>query len=93
MRLTLDILKLFQSGTIFASGILPDSEEGINMTNSGRLLRWVAVKGSVDDWAIYCLPLGTTQEEVSSLGDKVCRSKAIRRCIQCDDETFLCYRL
>lgn len=41
-------LKEFDSlplGEVFATGVLPNSPEGIFMTNNGGELRWVAKKG------------------------------------------------
>jgi len=45
--LTLEDLKNLEPNTIFAKGIIVDSPEGINMARSGKMLRWVAVRGSV----------------------------------------------
>ena len=52
--LTLQDLKNMKPNTIFARGESIDSPEGINMTNSGKILRWLAVRGGIHDWAIYC---------------------------------------
>ena len=43
-----------EPGEIFASGSAPDSPEGLHMTGSGKTLYWVAVKGGIGDWAMYC---------------------------------------
>ena len=39
---------------IFAEGIALDNQYGINMSRTGRQLRWVAVRGGAPDWKIYC---------------------------------------
>ncbi len=39
--------------SIFARGLTKDNAAGINLTNSGKTLRWVAVRGGIHDWAIY----------------------------------------
>jgi len=44
--MTLEELNLVPAGEIFACGELPNSEEGLFMTNTdaGRMLRWIAKK-------------------------------------------------
>lgn len=51
--LTLQELKDMDPDTIFATGTTTDDSAGINMTGSGRELRWVACRGGIWDWAIY----------------------------------------
>jgi hypothetical protein len=52
--MTLSEFEQIPSGTIFATGVLPNSHDGIHMTVNGGNLRWIAKKGYADDWAIYC---------------------------------------
>lgn len=47
--LTREKLDKLEPGTIFASGLDFDGENGIFLWNTGELLRWVAVRGGVDD--------------------------------------------
>lgn len=54
LPLTMEQFNKIPDGEIFAKGELPDNETGINMTTSGRMLRWLAKKGFGNDWAIYC---------------------------------------
>lgn len=52
--LTRQHLKDFRPHRIFAVGEIVDGPNGANMANTGKMMRWVAVRGEVDDWAIYC---------------------------------------
>lgn len=91
--LTLDQLKALPQHTIFAQGVIEDSPVGINMTNSGKLLKWVAVRGGIHDWAIYCgWDTGNTYESVKEYGDKVCSEENIKKLVPCTKEAFEMYR-
>jgi hypothetical protein len=48
IMLTLQALKDMKPG-IFTSGTTTDNPDGVNMTNSGQALRWVAVRGGIHD--------------------------------------------
>ena len=90
--LTLVDLKAMKPETIFATGTAFDNASGINMTNSGKVLRWVAVRGGFHDWCIYCHYADKSEYEVKSNGDKVFNKDIIRRLVPCDDEAFGYYR-
>ena len=89
--LTLNDLKEMPPNTIFASGITIDGPEGVNMTGSGKELKWVAVRGGIHDWAIY-IHFSNNLEYVKNFGDKVHRESHIRMLVPCDDEAFEMYR-
>lgn len=89
--LTLEMLKKMDPG-IFAKGEMVDSPLGINITNSGKMLRWVAVRGGMYDWTIYCHWAFNSFEFVKQQGDKVFTKETIRRLIPCTDEAFQMYR-
>ena len=86
-----DFLK-FPDDEIFATGVLSDNQEGINMTGSGKGLRWVAVKGYARDWCVYTHWETNPIEFVREQGDKVILKSNILRCIICDEEMFNHYR-
>lgn len=90
--MTLEEFNTISPGTIFATGILENSPEGIYMTEEGGRLRWVAVKGYANDWAVYCLWPYYTEKYVAENGDKVVSEAYIRRCVPCSDEVFNRYR-
>lgn len=90
--LTLKQLKEMKLGCIFATGEIVDSPDGISFENTGFLLRWVAVRGDIHDWAIYCHWLGVDDEYIHRNGQKVCEEKKIKKLVPCDDEAFKMYR-
>ena len=89
------ILKEFNNlkdGEVFATGIQPNSLDGIYMTSEGGTLRWVALKGYGHDWTIYCHWGYSTVEWISRHGDKVNNELHIKRCVPCEDKVFKLYR-
>jgi len=92
-KLTLNKLKAMQPEEIFATGTLLDAPDGLNMTNSRQMLRWVAVRGAIGDWAIYCHFADKDPEWIKRLGDKVYNERDIKRCVNCDEAAFKMYRI
>jgi hypothetical protein len=90
--LTLQNLKEMEPDTIFESGTTLDNSAGINMSNSGQRLTWVAVRGGIHDWAIYVGLANQSIEHIRSYGDKVHGKESIRKTVPCDDEAFAMYR-
>lgn len=76
--LTREKLNKFEPGTIFASGLDFDGENGINLWNTGELIRWVAVRGGVDDWAVYADKASKSAESVRDFGCKLSRGEATK---------------
>ena len=91
--LTVQQLKDMPEGTIFSVGEMFDKPGQLNMTNSGKLLRWVAVRGRIHDWAIYChFAEEHPAEWIRNYGDKVNSKEHIKMCVPCDDEAYEMYR-
>lgn len=90
--LTLKQLKDMPPGTIFASGIVKDSPEGINMVNTGKDLKWIAKRGYIHDWTIYISWANVPEIEVAQYGDKIFTEANIRKLVECDQEAFEMYR-
>lgn len=91
--LTIEKLKEMEPG-IFMRGEIIDSPEGINMENSGKQLRWVAVRGSgYYDWTIYCYLAEKDWDFIKTQGNKVTGEVNIKKLVECDDEAFKIYRL
>ena len=77
---------------IFASGTANDSPNGLFMANTNRELRWVAVRGGIHDWAIYCHFSDKDQEWIARFGDKVRNEENIKNLVPCTNEAFGMYR-
>ena len=90
--MTLIEFEKIKAGATFATGVLPNSEEGIFMTRTGGELRWVAKKGFGHDWAIYCFWSIYSADYVAKHGDKVLDKEHILRCVPCDNEVYKLYR-
>lgn len=91
--LDLKMLIDMPGGTKFATGEAMDNPKGLCMANTGRKLRWVAVKGHAHgDWAIYCQFTNWSIDEIASNGDKIANTINIKRCVPCDDEALVHYR-
>lgn len=90
-ELTVEMLEEMEPG-VFAQGTVSDNPVGINMTNSDRLLRWVAVRGDAPDWRIYCHWAESDFDFVRTNGDKVTSEINIRKLVPCTDEAFAEYR-
>jgi len=90
--LTLNQLKAMPPHTVFATGFLLDTPEGLFMASTERMLRWVAIRGEIHDWAVYCHFAENSIEDVKKVGDKVGLESHIKKCVPCDDEAFEMYR-
>lgn len=91
--LTLQMLKDMDIEQRFATGLAMDEPDGLFMSGSGRPLRWVAIRGRVHDWSIYCHFAKFDEDYVAKSGDKVCNPKHIKMLVPCDEEAFAMYRL
>lgn len=90
--LTKEILKAMNPNTIITSGTITDNPQGINMTNSGKMLRWVAVRGGIADWTIYTHWAIHHEDYIKAHGDKIYNPKYIRMLVPCNEEAFKAYR-
>jgi len=92
--LTVEMLKDMPPGTVFATGEIENSPEGLFMINNniGRKLLWAAKRGHIYDWAIYCYWAENGLDFVLSNGDKVMDRQNIKKLVPCDDEALKMYR-
>ena len=90
--LTLKKLKDMALDTVFVKGEIDNSPEGIFMTREGGMLKWVAVRGGIHDWAIYCHYNTHSWDYVKSNGDKVTQELHIKKLVPCDSKAFKIYR-
>lgn len=92
--LTLRQLEDMPDGIIFAHGETVNSPEGINMSNDGRSLHWVAKRGDgYHDWAIYIGIASWDDELIKTNGDKVTGEDNIKKLVPCDNEAYEMYRM
>ena len=90
--LTVKKLKEMPKNTIFATGEIVDSPDGINLADTGKMLRWIAKRGYIHDWCIYAHFADKDISWIEDNGDKVHREAHIKKLIECDDEAFSIYR-
>ena len=93
--MTFEEFKNVPNGIVFMTGVLPNSEDGLFMTNYryGDNLRWVAIKGWASDWCVYCHWKDRSVDWISRNGDKVISKENILKCIDADEEMMKHYRL
>lgn len=80
------------AGNRFAQGEQIDDPAGLHVMNSGKPIRWVAVKGYANDWCIYCHWATVSFDYVESNGDKVTLEHNIQKVVPCTQEVFARYR-
>lgn len=86
-QLTLEQLKIMESGAIIGHGIADEP------SLYEKPVKWVAVRGNgYPDWALYYNHPNIPLELVISNGDKAFTPNAIRKLVPCTDEAFKMYR-
>lgn len=93
-NLTLEQFNAIPHGEIIETGLLPNSPEGIHMTNSdiGDMLQWVAIKNYGNGWEIYCHWDYHSIIWVMQYGDKIQAKNNILKCINADNDVMKLYR-
>lgn len=82
---------------VIATGVITDCPDGINIDNSEKLLRYVVVKYSNQDWAIFCLRDATVKDMpdadkfIMNTGVKVTRINNIKRVFNCSKKVLDLY--
>ena len=92
--LTLDKLKAMKPFEIFAHGTVTNNTEGVWMSpnKTGESLRWVAVRGWIEDWAIYCYYSEYSIDWIAEHGNKIWFKDDVKKLVPCDEEAFRFYR-
>ena len=90
--LTKELFDKIPYSEVFATGVLPNSSEGIFANYEGGELRWVAKKGSWNDWAIYYHWSHKDEQWIKEHGDKLYNKVYIKRCVPCTEEVLNMYR-
>lgn len=92
--MTIEEFNKIPDGEIFATGVLPNSPEGIYMTeyHFNANLKWIAIKGYAHDWVVYCDWEYKSYDDVKNQGQKITSKENIQKCIPCDEEVLKLYR-
>ena len=90
--ITISLLDRIEPGTVFAQGEAVDDSTGLNMSNSGKMLRWVAKRGFIGDWCIYTHFASHSWGYVEECGDKVEDPENIKKLVPCTDAALDRYR-
>lgn len=90
--LTLEKLRQAGKRVIFDTGICEGGPDGINVRSRPGELRWVAVTGDGDDWAVYVAPIDWNAWAVARSGDKVHDINNVKKVVPCDEATAGRYR-
>jgi len=94
---TPELFSYIEHNTIFAQGIFLDDYLGYPIQETGNVVKWVAVKGDVEDWAIYYQPPYLGQlvwdfQQVAEQGDKPHHPVWIGKLVPCDNAMRGLYR-
>lgn len=84
---------------LVSSGFISDSDDGINIDNSGKLLFYVVIKDSIQDWGIYCLRHETVKDMyhedavqfTADTGTRVTEPRHIKRVFNCSKKVLDLY--
>ena len=77
MIISVEYLEAIPAHEIFAAGIARDGVDGIRVARiEGKLLKWVAVRGGIADWAVYVGEIHHSFIDIQHNGDKVFRRSA-----------------
>lgn len=93
MIITKQLFNKIPDGQIFATGFIEDTPEGCNMTGNGQLLRFIAKKGSNDDWCVYVHTADKSLDFIRSNGDKIQNPSNILKCVEVEESLLEQYRL
>lgn len=92
--LTQETINGMNPGDIIAKGEVENSPDGVYMTehNKNHMMRWIAIVGEANDWAIYIDWAHKDWLSITKHGDKVRSIKNIKQIINCDSEARESYR-
>ena len=85
--LTIEQLKAIPPRTIFAkgTGLIP-------RIHRETRIAWIAVRGGIHDWCIYCGREEQSIDWIRDYGDKCFTEEVIKELVPCTDESFKMYR-
>lgn len=92
MKLTKETIEQALPNSIIYKGETTDDENGLNMTGSGKVLKFVVCRGGIADWCIYTHFSDRTFEQIAHLGDKPHSREQIANIVEFDNEVWTMYR-
>ena len=78
--------------TIISKGFTTDSDDGIHIDGTKQKLKWIAKKGAVNDWSIYCHSAKLPDIEILKNGFKVRHPDEIQKLLPCTKDVLTRYR-
>ena len=90
--LTIEEFSKYPNTEIFRTGIISDSSTGCNYDNSGKLIKFVAKKGQIEDWAIYVGPVEWSYDDIRDWGNKLKFEDSILSCLNVSSNVLEKYR-
>ena len=91
-KLTKKKIEDAKPNSIMYDGITTDDPNGLNMTNSGRILRFIVYRGGIADWCIYTHLAEMPLEYIRDHGDKPHSREFIENEVEFDDKVWEMYR-
>lgn len=82
----LEFILTLPADTIFSTGIIRELRLDKND------IKWIAIKGGGDDWALYYAPANTAIDDMLKSAIKVRTESIIKRLVGCTDEALTKYR-
>jgi hypothetical protein len=78
--------------SVMASGFCRDDSTGLNMTNSNKLLKWVAFKDA-HGWSIFCnfAKHNNSVNQIINVGQRVSDINNVKRVFKCDEDVLNLY--
>lgn len=90
--LTIELLRRLGPKVIIDTGIAEGGPSGLNARSRAGELRWCAVTGAGEDWAVYVGPADWNVWQVSRSGDKLYDINNVKKVVPCDEAAAGRYR-
>lgn len=95
-KLDIELLFVIPKREVFATGIVVEPRLYSDTNAEGEYvftpLRWVAVKGANNDWALYYHRATYDVDYVKRHGQKIITKEVIVELVPCTDEVYARYR-
>lgn len=92
MKLTKETIEQARPNSIIHIGETIDDPNGLFMTGSGELLKFIIFRGDIADWCVYTHFIDSSIEYIRKSGDKPHQREHISNIVEFDDEVWEMYR-